>query len=120
MNDRLNAIGFSVDPGERYTRWTGLIGCVLALVIAAALQKSFCSTPRGNQTILIEAKTGDEPRLNFEFANKIQKKFPPLYAKAIVPGRQETIARQLPIFYRRIIGGRREADPGWTPERRAE
>lgn len=26
MNDRLNAINFSVDPSERYTIWTGLIG----------------------------------------------------------------------------------------------
>ncbi len=26
MNDRLGAISFSLDPGERYTIWTGLIG----------------------------------------------------------------------------------------------
>ena len=37
--------------------------------------------PRETQTILIEEKTGDEQRLNFAVASKIQKKFSPLYAK---------------------------------------
>ncbi len=56
--------------------------------------------PRETQTILIEAKTGDEQRLNFTFANKTQKKYSPLYAKRILPDWQPTTARQLPKYLR--------------------
>lgn len=51
--------------------------------------------PRETQTILIEEKTGDEQRLNFNFANKIQKKYSPLYAKKVDPDWQAVIAPQL-------------------------
>jgi hypothetical protein len=36
--------------------------------------------------------------LNFQFANKIQKQFSPLYAKRIVPEWQTNLARQLPNY----------------------
>ncbi len=54
--------------------------------------------PRETQTILVEAKTGDEQRLNFQFANKTQKKYSPLYAKSIAPDWPSTIAPQLPKY----------------------
>jgi hypothetical protein len=54
--------------------------------------------PRETQTILVEPKTGDEQRLNFSFANKIQKKYSPLYAKRVDPAWQVDIARQLPKY----------------------
>ncbi len=54
--------------------------------------------PRETQTILIEEKTGDEQRLNFSVANKLQKKYSPLYAKKIVPDWQQKIALQLPKY----------------------
>lgn len=54
--------------------------------------------PRETQTILIEEKTGDEQRLNFTVANKIQKRFSPLYAKKIASEWQQQIAPQLPKY----------------------
>lgn len=54
--------------------------------------------PRETATILIDRQTGRERSLNFQFANKTQKQFSPLYAKQIAPGRQEKIARQLPNY----------------------
>ncbi|PYJ40420.1 MAG: hypothetical protein DME86_12195, partial [Verrucomicrobia bacterium] len=39
--------------------------------------------PRETLTVLIERQSGRERALNFEFANKIQKQFSPLYAKRI-------------------------------------
>jgi len=54
--------------------------------------------PRETQTILVEQKTGDEQRLNFTVANKIQKKFSPLFAKKIDPAWQSQIAPQLPKY----------------------
>jgi hypothetical protein len=36
--------------------------------------------------------------LNFQFANKIQKQFSPLYAKRVVPEWQTNLARQLPNY----------------------
>ena len=54
--------------------------------------------PRETTTALREVHSGAEHPLNFEFANKIQKQFSPLYAKRVVPGWQAKIARQLPNY----------------------
>lgn len=54
--------------------------------------------PRETLTVLVDCKTGDEQRLNFSFANKIQKKFSPLYVKSVDPAWQERTARQLPKY----------------------
>ena len=54
--------------------------------------------PRETATVLREQRTGDERSFNFEFANKIQKQFSPLYAKRLLPDWQAKIARQLPNY----------------------
>jgi hypothetical protein len=54
--------------------------------------------PRETATILRERHTGREQSLNFQFANKIQKQFSPLYAKQVLPDWQEKVARQLPNY----------------------
>ena len=54
--------------------------------------------PRETATVLRERRTGDQHSFNFEFANKIQKQFSPLYAKRLVPEWQAKIARQLPNY----------------------
>lgn len=51
--------------------------------------------PRETLTVLVDLKTGDEQRLNFSFANKIQKKYSPLYAKRVDPDWQKSLAPQL-------------------------
>jgi hypothetical protein len=53
---------------------------------------------RETQTILRHRQTGDPHTLNFSFANKLQRKFSPLYAKRILPEWRETMARQLPAY----------------------
>jgi hypothetical protein len=54
--------------------------------------------PRETATVLCEQRTGDQRSFNFEFANKIQKQFSPLYAKRIAPEWQAKVARQLPNY----------------------
>lgn len=54
--------------------------------------------PRETATVLRERHTGREQSLNFQFANKIQKEFSPLYAKRLAPEWQAKIARQLPNY----------------------
>lgn len=54
--------------------------------------------PRETATVLREQRTGDERSFNFEFANKIQKQFSPLYAKRVSPDWQAKMARQLPNY----------------------
>jgi hypothetical protein len=54
--------------------------------------------PRETITVLRECRTGREEALNFQFANKIQKQFSPLYAKRVVPEWQTKLARQLPNY----------------------
>ena len=49
-------------------------------------------------TVLRERHTGREDALNFQFANKIQKQFSPLYAKRVLPEWQTKLARQLPNY----------------------
>ena len=51
--------------------------------------------PRETATILIERGSGREHRFNFQYANKIQKEFSPLYAKKILADWQTKISRQL-------------------------
>jgi hypothetical protein len=52
--------------------------------------------PRETQTILRDAATGEERRLNFTFVNRIQKRYSPLYAKHINPSWQAGMAARLP------------------------
>jgi hypothetical protein len=54
--------------------------------------------PRETATKLRERNTGREEALNFQFANKIQKQFSPLFAKQISPDWQSKTARQLPNY----------------------
>jgi len=54
--------------------------------------------PRETQTVVKDLKTGDSPRLNFALANKIQKKYSPLYAKQVDRDWQASLARQLPKY----------------------
>ncbi|MDQ6623856.1 MAG: hypothetical protein M3Y86_10305 [Verrucomicrobiota bacterium] len=51
--------------------------------------------PRETITILRDAHTGEERRLNFTFANQLQKHFSPLFAKRIVPESKRKLAAQL-------------------------
>ena len=53
---------------------------------------------RETTTVLRERQTGREDALNFQFANKIQKQFSPLYAKRVLPEWQSKVARQLPAY----------------------
>jgi len=54
--------------------------------------------PRETQTVVEDLKTGRTQRLNFAFANKIQKKYSPLYAKRVDRAWQAELARQLPKY----------------------
>jgi hypothetical protein len=54
--------------------------------------------PRETTTILRDRRTGQEKAFNFQFANKIQKQFSPLYAKRVSANWQATLARQLPNY----------------------
>lgn len=54
--------------------------------------------PRETQTKLRHLQTGSLVGVNFAFANKIQKKYAPLFAKKIDVGWQMNMARQLPNF----------------------
>ena len=54
--------------------------------------------PRETSTKLRERHTGREETLNFQFANKLQKQFSPLYAKRVLPEWQANVARQLPNY----------------------
>jgi len=54
--------------------------------------------PRETVTTLLDRQTGREDSLNFQFVNKIQKQFSPLYAKRVAPEWQAKAARQLPNY----------------------
>ncbi|MEP6956011.1 MAG: hypothetical protein ABI883_04240 [Chthoniobacterales bacterium] len=54
--------------------------------------------PRETVTILRDRQTGKEHRLNFQFENKVQKQFSPLFAKRMTPAWQTKTARQLHQF----------------------
>lgn len=54
--------------------------------------------PRETQTTLRHRKTGEPAQLQFAFANKVQRKWSPLYLKRIVEGWQANTARQLGAY----------------------
>jgi hypothetical protein len=54
--------------------------------------------PRETLTILRDQESDKEVALNFQFANRIQKQFSPLYAKRVLPEWHEKTARQLPNY----------------------
>lgn len=53
---------------------------------------------RETQTILRDRRAGAPQTLNFAFANKIQRKYSPLFLKHIPDGWQANTARQLPNY----------------------
>jgi hypothetical protein len=60
--------------------------------------------PRETQTVLRSRRTGEPARLNFSFANKIQRKWSPLFLKRLSPEWHAGMVRQLPAF----------VDPRWV------
>ena len=54
--------------------------------------------PRETQTILTHRKTGERTTLNFAFANKVQRKWSPLFHKEVPADWHEKTARQLPAY----------------------
>jgi hypothetical protein len=54
--------------------------------------------PRETQTILRHRRTGEEARLNFTFANKLQRKWCPLFLKRVLSEWGPNLARQLPVY----------------------
>jgi hypothetical protein len=54
--------------------------------------------PRETITILRDQNSNQEVALNFQFENRIQKQFSPMYAKHVLPEWQEKTARQLPNY----------------------
>jgi hypothetical protein len=60
--------------------------------------------PRETLTILRHRQSGEPARFNFEFENKLQRKWSPLFLKRILPGWAARMARQLPAY----------VDPRWT------
>jgi hypothetical protein len=58
---------------------------------------------RETTTILRDQHNKREVALNFQFENRIQKQFSPLYAKRVLPEWQEKTARQLPNYVGRSL-----------------
>ena len=54
--------------------------------------------PRETSTILRYIRTAEPARANFTYANKIQRKWSPLYLKRVLPEWQTNMARQLPAY----------------------
>ena len=54
--------------------------------------------PRETRTIVRHRQSGGAIMLNFEFENKLQRKFSPLYLKRIVPEWRRHMAQQLPNY----------------------
>jgi len=54
--------------------------------------------PRETQTCLRHRQTGAPLRVNFAFANRLQRKYSPLYLKRVPAGWCDNLARQLPAF----------------------
>jgi hypothetical protein len=61
--------------------------------------------PRETITILRDQHSDEEVALNFQFENRVQKQFSPLYAKRVLPDWQEKTARQLPNYVERSLVG---------------
>jgi hypothetical protein len=56
---------------------------------------------RETTTIVHDLQTGKEQHLNFAFANKLQKKYTPLYAKRVLPEWKTKLVQQLPKYLNR-------------------
>lgn len=54
--------------------------------------------PRETVTVLADRQTERLAKINFEFANKIQREFSPLFAKRVLPEWREKTARELPRY----------------------
>ena len=54
--------------------------------------------PRETITIVRDQRSGQDVALNFQFENRIQKQFSPLYAKRVLADWQAKTARQLPSY----------------------
>ncbi|MFL6537953.1 MAG: hypothetical protein ACJ8JD_07210 [Chthoniobacterales bacterium] len=54
-------------------------------------------------TLVKDRNSGREQALNFQFANKIQKQFSPLYAKHLTPEWHAKTTRQLPCYVQRDL-----------------
>jgi len=54
--------------------------------------------PRETTTIVRDQHSKREVALNFQFENRIQKQFSPLYAKRVLPEWQQKTTRQLPNY----------------------
>ena len=61
--------------------------------------------PRETTTILRDQHSNRDVALNFQFDDRIQKQFSPLYAKRVLPKWQEKTARQLPRYVPRTLVG---------------
>jgi hypothetical protein len=59
--------------------------------------------PRETITIVRDQHSDQQVSLNFQFENRIQKLFSPLYAKRVPPDWQEKTARQLPNYVRQSL-----------------
>ena len=59
--------------------------------------------PRETQTVLRHRKTNEPAILNFSFANKIQRKFSPLYLKRVPADWQNKTELQLPNYVERSL-----------------
>src|SRR5438874_5660581 len=59
--------------------------------------------PRETSTILRDQQRNRDVALNFQFENRIQKQFSPLYAKRVLPQWHEKTARQLPSYVPRTL-----------------
>ena len=54
--------------------------------------------PRETVTVLKDHSTGRKTNLNFDFANKLQKLYSPLYLKRVLPEWKTKMERQLPAY----------------------
>jgi hypothetical protein len=59
--------------------------------------------PRETITILRDEQSKRDIATNFQFENRIQKQFSPLYAKRVLPEWHEKTARQLPNYVRQPL-----------------
>ena len=59
--------------------------------------------PRETITILRDQHSNRDVALNFQFENRIQKQFSPLYVKRVLPEWHEKTARQLPRYVRQPL-----------------
>jgi hypothetical protein len=59
--------------------------------------------PRETITILRDQNSNQDVPLNFQFENRIQRQFSPMYVKRVLPGWQEKTARQLPNYVGRSL-----------------